>query len=139
MESTAVRSITHRIERLGLTPAPEQRVLHCTALQWLALAQALAAPRLQLQLQLQLQRQLQLQPQACGAQSSRQRARAAAAMAGDSCSATLTARRCVPLFSGWPLAAQSTRPRYERYPHPPSAPVHLYSASAHLLSRRSPA
>lgn len=41
LESTAVRSITHRIASRGLTPAPEQRVLHCSALR----CSASTAPR----------------------------------------------------------------------------------------------
>lgn len=46
LESTAVRSITHRIASRGLTPAPEQRVLHCSALRCSALrCTAPTAPR----------------------------------------------------------------------------------------------
>lgn len=87
LESTAVRSITHRIASRGLTPAPEQRVLHCSALLCSALhcSHCTAATAT-------------ATASGFGAQSSRQRAPAAAAMAGDSCGATLTARRCVPLL-----------------------------------------
>ena len=84
LESTAVRSITHRIASRGLTPAPEQRVLLCSALHCSHCTAATATAT----------------ASGFGAQSSRQRApaAAAAAMAGDSCGATLTARRCVPLL-----------------------------------------
>lgn len=110
LESTAVRSITHRIASRGLTPAPEQRVLHCSALRCAAL---LCAALLPLRRghghghSLRLRRAVESPAGArcrCRCDGWRQLR----------CDADCAAMRPSPLFSGW----QPRGTRGTRYPPP---------------------